>query len=100
MIHSAARRIAAVRTARMGRVFAGPPSYRCRTLSSRSNTADQPSAVRVGTGPGRVPAGYSSGSSNGSGRDGRSDPTTVSGTIVCRAQQAQSYTLNGAQAGR
>ncbi len=42
----------------------------------------------------------SSASSNGTGTDGRSVPTTVSGTTVCRAQQPKSYMFSGIQRGR
>ena len=37
---------------------------------------------------------------NGKVLTGRSEPTMVSGTMVWRAQHAQSYTLSGNQAGR
>ena len=99
MIHSAQRRNAAVRTAVTGRSCDACRSNPCSTRSSPVNIRPQASAARGrpipvarpfaarGT---RTPPESSSSSPNDSGRTGRSEQTTVSGTMVWRAQQPQS----------
>ncbi len=86
MIQRPAVFIAALRRARGATL-----RYWCRALSRRWNAPSQLATRASGlAGLGWWGSVCSSSSGNGAGRTGRFADTTVSGTIVCRAQQPKS----------